>query len=106
MEYLEVKSTSTLPKIDVNYLILGTDMMMNCINCSDSFVAQRPQGIICLNRKQCNNEELEIVDKDGIYYSCRKCIADSTIVISKEGKKSCQCLPGFMSQPDGLCKKL
>lgn len=81
-------------------------MMMSCINCGDSFVALRQEGTICINRKQCANDEIEVVDKDAIYYSCRKCIADSTVMVSKDDKKYCGCSTGYVGQPNGSCKKL
>jgi hypothetical protein len=33
-------------------------MMMSCIKCSDSFVQNNIDGVFCVNRKQCANDEI------------------------------------------------
>lgn len=43
-----------------------------------------------------------MVDKDAIYYSCRKCVANTFYL---GDKKECGCKTGFTMQPDGLCKE-
>lgn len=45
-------------------------------------------------------------DKEGIYYSCRKCMANSVVMTSADGKKVCGCTSDFTKQADGSCKKI
>lgn len=46
-----------------------------------------------------------MTDSEGIYYSCRKCMANSVATSGSDGKKYCICFNGFIKQDDGTCKK-
>lgn len=80
-------------------------MMMACINCPESFVKYADPLSICVGKNQCTDEEVSITDKDGIYSSCRKCLGNS-VVVKKGNTKYCECPKGFITQPDGTCRKM
>ena len=76
-------------------------MMLSCINCPDSYVDEAPNNPVCVNKRQCGSEEVAMVDKDAIYYSCRKCVGNTVYL---NDKKECGCRAGFVVQLNGLCK--
>lgn len=80
------------------------DMMMSCIRCSDSYVEHLSEGITCVGRKKCADDEIPMMDNEGIYYSCRKCIANSVIQVNNvTGEKTCVCKPGYTQTASGIC---
>lgn len=79
---------------------------MSCIKCSDSFVQNNIDGVFCVNRKQCANDEIQVQDSNAIYYSCRKCSGNTVLMVHKNGTKYCGCKDTYAKQSDQTCKKI
>lgn len=105
LDLLRFESKAKLDLVHVNLLVIGHDMMMACINCPESFVQPSPAGTFCVTRRSCAPDEVESVDKDGIYYSCRKCVGEAAIM-GPSTSKYCGCRTGYNKERDGTCKKV
>ena len=81
LDFVQYETRTKIDIININMLTIGFDMMMACINCPDSFVHATEHETNCVKRDECGSDEINVVDREGVYYSCRKCLAESVVVL-------------------------
>lgn len=103
-----VSSSTSVDLATVQYLFLGNNMMMACIECMESYILhdKKNNRTICVAEKECP----EIINEDEIkmYHSCRQCsvIENMLLVEGENGKKYCECAEGYtVDTQTGRCKE-
>lgn len=75
--------------MSLNYLVLGVNMIVACINCPESFVKAGVGENLCVSKNECGEDEIALVDKEKVFFSCRRCLGDYELKTGADGEKFC-----------------